>query len=1213
MEGTISGEDVNLTNAEAHDITASGEVSLSNADTYSISGATSVEMSAGTVVRGDVTMAEVNDGVTMDASTVIGSINGTNSLEIKNQSTVTGNVTLTGDGDLSIDDSTVHGTVSGAQSITLTNTSTGDVSVSGSVTLDNADTGAVHGNSLTSSNDSTVTGDVTLGGRENSHANLTDTKVTGSITGAANVTLTGSSIGGGIAMNGEALVTGSSIGGTLTGATDATLKGSDVSDVVASGTVTLDDTDAGSITGNALTSSNSSTVTGDVTLGGEDDSHANLTDTTVTGSITGAADASITGGSVAGSVAASGAVLLTGTATGAISGESLASSDSSISGGVTLTGGDATLANTDVDGDLTGAANVTMTEGTVGAISATGSVSLTDVRATGPVDTDASVTLSNAQSGPISGASLDASNGSTVTGDVTLAGGNATVTDSTVTGAITGAADVEIAKGSAASVTATGDVTLTDTTAAVGSVTTDASVTLSNAQSGSLTAESLAADAGSIIDGDVTLSGGDAVVTGESLVTGSITGADGVSVTKSTTGDITGAAGDVNLSNATVGTVGTAGSVLADGTVKSTGSVTSSGLSVAEFGSLTAKDDVMANGLINLDGKLTSTDGSISLTGTGASSIDADVTAKKSLALGGTLAVQQSTLSAQKIDVNGTVNAGEAAVFNGTVTGTGTISKTGGDELVLAADTNMAGGSVNVSDGSTLLAEGGHLGGLTVADGSTLVVGGDAKTATELKADSLTMEAGSRLQSTLNLAAGKADKVTVAGAVDLKGATLVLDNTSTSEEAAIADGTRHTVVGCTVSSGLSEDVEHSMETLNAHVENFGDHIDLVLSKNYKGASKTWNQKQVADSLSSIDPDSVQGTQMGDVLDALAHTRSEADAVAALDSLGGAGLSAMQKVIAEESHEHMQTLRDTLTGLNTGIARRIAEDGSIIPGVNSNAVTASITGGTSNVSGDGNVGDYSRSSLGFMLAGAHAINSKWSFGGGFAYSSSTASCDSVDIDSDAFYFDVALMHNSGRFHQMGTLGAGFYGFDTTRALRVSAPGHDYAGTASGSTSATAINLSYEAAYDLIISKDGHHAFSPVVMAEATFAQIKGMTEGGAGNAGLRSELDDVQSLTVGGGARYTYSFGSEKNPGFVSAEALVLGTAGDDTMKVHNTFIAGGSSFDLNGPKAGGVGLRLNVNALVPIDDQWAIIGNVASEFRSDQSAVSGSLGVKYSF
>ena len=1213
VEGNISGEDVNLTNAEAHDITASGEVSLSNADTHSISGATSVEMSAGTVVRGDVTMAEVNDGVTMDASTVIGSINGTNSLEIKNQSTVTGDVTLTGDGDLSIDDSTVHGTVSGAQSITLTNTSTGDVSVSGSVTLDNADTGAVHGNSLTSSNDSTVTGDVTLGGRENSHANLTDTKVTGSITGAANVTLTGSSIGGGIAMNGEALVTGSSIGGTLTGATDATLKGSDVSDVVASGTVTLDDTDAGSITGNALTSSNSSTVTGDVTLGGRDDSHADLTDTTVTGSITGAADASITGGSVTGSVAASGAVLLTGTATGAISGESLASSDSSISGGVTLTGGDATLANTDVDGDLTGAANVTMTEGTVGAISATGSVSLTDVRATGPVDTDASVTLSNAQSGPISGASLDASNGSTVTGDVTLAGGNATVTDSTVTGAITGAADVEIAKGTAASVTATGDVTLTDTTAAVGSVTTDASVTLSNAQSGSLTAESLAADAGSIIDGDVTLSGGDAVVTGESLVTGSITGADGVSVTKSTTGDITGAAGDVNLSNATVGTVGTAGSVLADGTVKSTGSVTSSGLSVAEFGSLTAKDDVMANGLINLDGKLTSTDGSISLTGTGASSIDADVTAKKSLALGGTLAVQQSTLSAQKIDVNGTVNAGEAAVFNGTVTGTGTISKTGGDELVLAADTNMAGGSVNVSDGSTLLAEGGHLGGLTVADGSTLVVGGDAKTATELKADSLTMEAGSRLQSTLNLAAGKADKVTVAGAVDLKGATLVLDNTSTSEEAAIADGTRHTVVGCTVSSGLSEDVEHSMETLNAHVENFGDHIDLVLSKNYKGASKTWNQKQVADSLSSIDPDSVQGTQMGDVLDALGHTRSEADAVAALDSLGGAGLSAMQKVIAEESHEHMQTLRDTLTGLNTGIARRIAEDGSIIPGVNSNAVTASITGGTSNVSGDGNVGDYSRSSLGFMLAGAHAINSKWSFGGGFAYSSSTASCDSVDIDSDAFYFDVALMHNSGRFHQMGTLGAGFYGFDTTRALRVSAPGHDYAGTASGSTSATAINLSYEAAYDLIISKDGHHAFSPVVMAEATFAQIKGMTEGGAGNAGLRSELDDVQSLTVGGGARYTYSFGSEKNPGFVSAEALVLGTAGDDTMKVHNTFIAGGSSFDLNGPKAGGVGLRLNVNALVPIDDQWAIIGNVASEFRSDQSAVSGSLGVKYSF
>ena len=1105
VEGNVSATDVILTDAEVDNIIATGDVTLSNADSGSIFGATSVDMSAGSVVHGDVTMAENNTGVTMDSSTINGSIYGSSSLEIKNQSTVTGNVTLVGNGDLSIEDSTVHGTVSGAENITFTNTETGDVSVTGSVTLDNADTGSVQGSSLTSSNGSTVTGDVTLTGGD-----------------------------------------------------------------------------------------------------------ANLTDTTVTGSITGALNASIEGGST-GNVSAMGAVTLVSTSTGSIAGASLTASDSVINGGVGLTGGDATLDNTDVAGNLTGAANVTMTEGTVGSVEATGNVSLTDVTSTGTVTTDGSVTLNDAATGSVSGASLAAANGSTVAGDVTLAGGNATVVDSSVTGAITGAADVEITKGTAASVTATGDVALTDTTASVGSVTAGGALTLNNAQAGSLSGKSLAANAGSVIDGNVSLNGGAAVVEGASLVSGSITGAGAVTVSKSTTGDITGATGDVTLTDASVGTVETAGAVLASGTVTSAGSVSSKGLSVSEFSSMRVESDVTANGLIDLKGELTAAKGNINLTGTGASSIAADVTASKTVTLGGTIAAQESTISAQNIAVAGTLQAGVGTVLDGTVTGKGTISKTGGDELLLAADTDMTGGAVNVADQSTLKAEGGSLGALSVTDSSTLVVGGDSKVATELKADSLTMDGTSKLQSTLNLAAGQADKLTVTGEVDLKGATLVLDGTERSEEAAVADGTRHTVVGCTVLSGLEEDVEHTMETLNAHVENYGDHIDLVLSKNYKGAQKTWNQKQVADALAAINPEDVQGTEMGKVLDALAHTRSEADAVAALDSLGGAGLAAMQKVIAEESHEHMQTLRDTFTGLNRGIARRIAEDGSIIPGVNSNAVTASITGGTSNVSGDGNVGDYSRSSLGFMLAGAHAITDKWSFGGGFAYSSSTASCDSVDIDSDAFYFDVAMMYDSGRFHQMGTLGAGFYGFDTSRNAYVNASGHQYGANATGSTSATAINLSYEAAYDLIISKDGHHTFSPVVMAEATFAQIKGMTEGGAGNIGLRSECDDVQSVTFGGGARYTYSFGAQDNPGFVSAEALVVGTAGDDTMKVRNTFIANGSSFELNGPKAGGVGLRLNVGALVPLDEQWALIGNVTSEFRSDASAVSGSLGVKYSF
>ena len=978
----------------------------------------------------------------------------------------------------------------------------------------------------------------------------------------------------------------------------------------AKGTVTLDNADTGSINANSLIGRNDSFVTGDVTLTG---GSANLTDTVVTGSITGA-----------------GEVTLVNAQTGAIEGDSLGAKDSEITGSVTLNGGNAELSNTDVAGDITGAADVTMSAGLVGSIDASGNVSLTEVSSTGTVVAGGSVSLNASQTGSVTGESLTATNASTVSGDVTLAGGDATVTDSTVTGAITGAGDVTLSNAQTGAIdgtslsasagsTVTGDVTLaggdaTVTDSAVtGSITGAGDVTLSNAQTGAIDGTSLSASAGSTVTGDVTLAGGDATVT-DSIVTGSITGAGNVTVDQSTTGDITGATGDVALSDALVGAVQTAGDLSVDGTVKSDGSVSSDGLSVAEFGSLTAQGDVTADGLITIDGALTSTTGSVSLTGAEGSSISADVTAGKDVTLGGTIAAQDSTVTGENIVVNGTLNAAEGVALNGTVSGLGTINKTGGDDLVLAADTNMSGGAVNVSDGSTLKAEGGHMGSLAVTEGSTLVVGGDSEVATEVKADSLTMDASSTLQSTVHLAAGAADRVTVSGTTDLGGATLVLDGLKSSEEGAVADGTRFTVVqGSLQNSGLAEDVVHDLDKLNAHVENFGDHSDLVLSKNYKGADKTPNQTQVAGALASIDPEAVAGTQLGEVLDALAHTRSEADAKAALDSLGGAGLTAMQKMIADESHEHMQTFRSTFSSLSSGIDRRIDASGSIIPGVNSSAVTVTMTGGVTDVSGDQNIGDYRRSSCGFMLAGAHAVTENWTFGADFAYSAVTGKCTGIDVDADAYFVDLAMRYDNKRFHQMATLGAGFFGFDTKRFVSVKAQGHDFSGIADGSTTAASFNISYEASYDLIVSEDGHHVFSPVVMAEASFAQIKGMTEGGIGNAGLYSEADDVQSLTVGAGARYTFVYGEERNPGFISAEALAMGYAGDDSMTVRNAFIGGGPYFELKGPKAGNAGLRLNLNFLHPLSDKWSVTGNATAEFRSGQSGVGGAIGVKYSF
>ena len=1203
--GITAGTGVSATNgtisSEAAITATTGDVTASAGGTITAAGAITATTGSVATTGGTIEAAGIASGA--DVAAEGGSISSTSG-----DVTAAGAVSATDGGSISV---TGGGITTGTPALDADpaidgsiTAEGGSITATGAITATTGDVTADAGSIAAGDALEIAEGDLTLSNKGSVSAQNGITLEKGS------VTATDGSINGDLTLNGE---------GVSVSLTGTTVDGS-VSFTDANAGVQMDNSlVTGDITGaNSLLITNSSEVLGDVTLAGDGVltisqsvihgtvsgvNEVGIVDTVVTESVTSGKDLTIIGGEVQGMITITdpaapdqtpGSVTLVNTTVGTSNGldlsdpdhpvvtpstglsvdgaYSLDASGTTLKGGVALEGGEATLSATSVGADKDG----------------------------------------NSLTGA---SSLEATKGTSLAGDVTLvqdAAGNATASldASAVQGSITGATALDAAKGS----TVGGDVTLVQ----------DAD------------GNALASVDASKVQGSIT-GATEAAITGGS-VTGAIVDAGTVTVADSTTGDIS-ATGDVELTKASTGAVTTVGgdvtvtgAVLAD-------SVSGLGLTVNKYGSLTAETgDVSADGVITIAGELTAQKGSIVLDGDATSAITADVAAEQNVTLKGGIAASGTeakpieiaasagdvtldgsldtayvAISGDDIAVNGTLNAGAGTVLAGTVSGAGTINKTGGDELVLAADTNMAGGTVNVSDGSTLKAEGGHLGAITVAEGSTLVVGGDSSVATELLTDSLTMDAGSKLQATLNLAAAKADKVTSAGNVDLKGATLVLDSTVAAEEAAIADGTRHTVVGCTVLSGLNEDVEHSMETLNAHVENFGDHVDVVLSKNYKGAAKTPNQKQVAAALQTINPSEVEGSTMGDVLDALAHTRSESDAKAALDTLGGAGLAAIQKVIAEESREHMQTLRQTLTGLNQGIARRIAEDGSVLPGINSSAVAASITGGTSNVSGDGNVRDYSRSSMGFILTGVHAVNRNWSFGGGFAWSSSTASCGSVDTDSDAFYFDAAVMYNKGRLHQTGTVGVGFYGFDTDRNLAVIAAGHDYAGRANGSTSATAVNLSYEVSYDLIISRDGHHTFSPVGVAEATFAQVKDLKESGVGNAGLNSRFDDVQSLTVGGGARYTYSFEHGGERGFVSAEALVLGSAGDDTMMVRNNFIAGGTAFEMAGPKAGGVGLRLNVNALVPIDDQWAIIGNVASEFRSDQSAVSGSLGVKYSF
>ena len=1197
ITGTVQAGSVEMTGGKADDVTAlSGNAAI-----------------VGGAVVGDVTAAAGTATIigstadTVNAKDVVLNNAVTDTVTAANSATINGG---TIDGDVKADTVTMAGAtitqnVIAGTSATLTGGSVGaDVTVTGE-------------NGTVSISGTVVSGNVTADYVETQGADIT-----GEITIGKGASFTGGTVTDDVVVNGgDVLADGTTFEGSVS-AGDVTIKDGFAGDITAGeiatvigssvgnvngATVVIEGSESGNVTSTGEASIAGSTVNGNVTA-----ETATITGTEITGTvnadsvdITGgkagnvtATDATIGGGAVVGDVLADNKAMLDNATAGTVNAD-IVDITGGKAGNVTAT--DATIDGGAVVGDVLASNTVDVTNAQTGAVSGssvslsdatTGAVTAETLLATGTVDADGTVTAD----------SMTVTAGTLTADSVTVAGA-ATVNGATVTAQTLTADSISGDNAAINAAVAAGDVTLKDSSAKDMTLTGELVATGSSigSVSGASSAEIAGGSTGNLsVNGDVTATNGADIA--------SISKAENVTLSQVVTGDIT-ASGTVNAATGTV--MGDVTSESASMSGAKANSLATGALSVTPDG-FAADDSINADGVVSIEGTV-SAGKSISLKGADGSAISgADVTAGDKLTLDGTIAAENSTLTgANGVALQGTLEAGKGVVFaGGALKGTGTINKTGGDKLALAGNTDLTGGAVNV-DASTLDAADGAKLGSVALKGATMTVAGSS--IGSVTADNLKADAASTLEADVDLAARKTDKIEVSGKVDLNGATVSVAPTSLSAEGTVADQTCINLFSGSVTSGANEDVTHSMDTLNAHIENKADGVDLVLSKNYKGAeNKTQNQAATADALASINPDSVPAdTQLADLLDALAHTRSEADAKLALDSLSGAGLAGMQKAIAEDAKEHLKTLRATMKALSADVQRRYDENG-IISGVQSSAISASVTGGTADVSGNENCGDYHRSSMGGMVAMAHALYNGWTFGSSFAFSYADAECGDVKMDGEFIYFDLALMHKAERLTQTGTIGASFINFDTERDVRVNAPGHAFSGRAEGSTSAVAINMSYEVAYDLIKTDDGHRLGS-VVMAEATFAQIDGMTETGLGNAGLNSEFDDVASITLGIGARYTYEFGSKDNPGYFNLDVMAVAEAGDNAPKVNNMFIGGGQTYELVGPEAGEIGLLLNAGVLLPIGEQAGIFGNVTAEFRSEQSSVGGSVGVKYSF
>ncbi len=583
----------------------------------------------------------------------------------------------------------------------------------------------------------------------------------------------------------------------------------------------------------------------------------------------------------------------------------------------------------------------------------------------------------------------------------------------------------------------------------------------------------------------------------------------------------------------------------------------------------------------------------------------ANVTAKKSIAIrGGESNIDNALVAAQTLALDGTVNAGEKTLLMGHITGDGSINKTGGDALVIAdADSSV---DINVQDASSLkLADGTKVGAVDMGTDAALLQLGENGHVDTVQMDSLTLSDTTDLTLDMDLNNGTMDLADAATAA-LNGVSIKLN--AMGDESRIADQTRIAFVSGAVTTEALEDVEHGMQTLNA----YADGNSIVLSKNYRSVDGlNRNQRNTAAALADLEDHTEVRGDMAEVMDALHHTRSAEETRAALDSLGGVGIAAVSKMATDDAHDHLQALRANYTALAAGVDDCYDNEDRRVPGVHSYAISASVTGGSTSVSSSNEAPKYSRHSVGALLSGVHAFTHDWLGGLSLGYSRSDGDCGTVNMKADSFYVDAALIRRTRSTTHTATLGFGHYGVDVNRQVAAGYGAHRYASRANGSTSASLVELSYEAVVN--IARKEKHSFSGVFQTDLVFGQFSGMTESGAGSAGLRSEFDDVASINFGLGGRYTYGWGEATNPGYFAVEALFVGDAGDKKPVVKNTFIAGGQSFELHGPDAGACGLRLNAGVLAPIGKQWGAFGNLSTEFRAKQSSVSGSIGVKYAF
>lgn len=383
--------------------------------------------------------------------------------------------------------------------------------------------------------------------------------------------------------------------------------------------------------------------------------------------------------------------------------------------------------------------------------------------------------------------------------------------------------------------------------------------------------------------------------------------------------------------------------------------------------------------------------------------------------------------------------------------------------------------------------------------------------------------------------------------------------------------------------------------------------------NLSSYAQTSNQREVAAALdyamenySSLD---IRGTELGNIIQDF-NKMGASISEKAPEAIGMVGGLSNYQALAGQRTDMMRHLEAVRQRANAG---KGLVGVSVIP---DNAFWAEGTQGYSRVDGvDSSTPGFTAQSWGGAIGMDFLSAPTYSLGLAFAYSSQKVDSNQYagQMTADNYYVDLYGRWEHGNWNGVAVLSGGTGSVDTKRSLTIG----DTLYQGKGSADSSQIAGMFELAYNIHVDEEDGPVWQPYVGMAIGNVSLDGYTESGLGNASLVMDKQEQMIAQASLGIRL-FKQNIDKEMQYETSRwelrAGLIEEFGDTDFTTRSSFL-GLPSYAMStvSDDIGKTALQIGGGFSAAIDESWSVFGDVNGEFRSGQTSMNSTIGLRCTF